>query len=81
LRNQRIVRHVRPASRPFADTVLRNKPVAVIGASTGMFGAVWSQAELRKRSRQPARASSTANCPLQQRTKHLTRAVHSRIGS
>lgn len=36
------------ASRPFSDTVLRNKPVAVIGASTGMFGAVWSQAELRK---------------------------------
>jgi chromate reductase len=28
--------------------VLRNKPAAVIGASTGMFGAVWSQAELRK---------------------------------
>jgi chromate reductase len=36
------------ASRPKAATVLRNKPVAVIGASTGMFGAVWSQAELRK---------------------------------
>jgi chromate reductase len=36
------------ASRPFSDTVLRNKPVAVIGASTGMFGAVWSQGELRK---------------------------------
>jgi chromate reductase len=36
------------ASRPFSETVLRNKPVAVIGASTGMFGAVWSQAELRK---------------------------------
>jgi chromate reductase len=36
------------ASRPFADTVLDNKPVAVVGASTGMFGAVWSQAELRK---------------------------------
>jgi chromate reductase len=36
------------ASRPFAQTVLRNKPVAVIGASTGMFGAVWAQAELRK---------------------------------
>ena len=36
------------ASRPFADPVLRNKPVAVIGASTGMFGAVWAQAELRK---------------------------------
>jgi chromate reductase len=36
------------ASRPFKETVLRNKPVAVIGASTSMFGAVWAQAELRK---------------------------------
>jgi chromate reductase, NAD(P)H dehydrogenase (quinone) len=36
------------ASRPFATATLRNKPVAVIGASTGMFGAVWAQAELRK---------------------------------
>src|ERR1700730_9113632 len=36
------------ASRPAAHPALRNKPVAVIGASTGMFGAVWSQAELRK---------------------------------
>jgi chromate reductase len=35
-------------SRPLADTPLRGKPVAVIGASTGMFGAVWAQAELRK---------------------------------
>jgi chromate reductase len=35
-------------SRPPADSPLRNKPVAVIGASTGMFGAVWAQAELRK---------------------------------
>jgi chromate reductase len=36
------------ASRPLASNSLRNKPVAVIGASTGMFGAVWAQAELRK---------------------------------
>jgi chromate reductase, NAD(P)H dehydrogenase (quinone) len=36
------------ASRPFATAVLRNKPAAVIGTSTGMFGAVWAQAELRK---------------------------------
>jgi chromate reductase, NAD(P)H dehydrogenase (quinone) len=36
------------ASRPFPDNVLRNKPVAVIGASTGMFGAVWAQADVRK---------------------------------
>src|SRR4051794_15317793 len=35
-------------SRPIATNPLRNKPVAVIGASTGMFGAVWAQAELRK---------------------------------
>src|SRR2546425_11531462 len=36
------------ASRPVATNVLRNKPVAVIGASVGAFGAVWAQAELRK---------------------------------
>ena len=35
-------------SRPFASNPLRNKPVAVIGSSTGMFGAMWAQAELRK---------------------------------
>jgi chromate reductase len=36
------------ASRPHNESPLRNKPVAVIGASTGMFGAIWAQAELRK---------------------------------
>jgi chromate reductase len=36
------------ASRPYPRNVLRDKPVAVIGASTGLFGAVWAQAELRK---------------------------------
>jgi chromate reductase len=36
------------ASRPFPDNALRGKPVAVIGASTGLFGAVWAQAEVRK---------------------------------
>jgi chromate reductase, NAD(P)H dehydrogenase (quinone) len=35
-------------SRPVATNALRNKPVAVVGASTGAFGAVWAQAELRK---------------------------------
>jgi chromate reductase len=35
-------------SRPLATSPMRNKPVAVIGASTGMFGAIWAQAELRK---------------------------------
>ena len=36
------------ASRPLATNPLRNKPVAVVGASRGAFGAVWAQAELRK---------------------------------
>ncbi len=36
------------ASRPLATTPLRGKPAAVVGASTGLFGAVWAQAELRK---------------------------------
>jgi chromate reductase, NAD(P)H dehydrogenase (quinone) len=35
-------------SRPLAGSPLKGKPVAVIGASTGLFGAVWAQAELRK---------------------------------
>jgi chromate reductase len=35
-------------SRPFATNVLRQKPVAVVGASKGVFGAAWAQADLRK---------------------------------
>ncbi len=35
-------------SRPIAETPIRSKPVAVIGASTGAFGAVWAQRELKK---------------------------------
>jgi chromate reductase len=35
-------------SRPLQDSPLRNKPALVIGGSTGMFGAVWAQAETRK---------------------------------
>lgn len=36
------------ASRPFPDNAFRGKPVAVIGASTGLFGAVWAQADTRR---------------------------------
>jgi chromate reductase, NAD(P)H dehydrogenase (quinone) len=36
------------ASRPRESTPLQNKPAAVIGATTGRFGAVWAQAETRK---------------------------------
>lgn len=35
-------------SRPAGRSALNGKPAAVVGASTGMFGAVWAQAELRK---------------------------------
>lgn len=35
-------------SRPAGESALRGVPAAAIGASTGMFGAVWAQAEARK---------------------------------
>jgi chromate reductase len=35
-------------SRPMAENPMRGKPALVVGASTGMFGAVWAQAETRK---------------------------------
>lgn len=36
------------ASRPLAESPVRNKPVAVLSSSTGMFGGVWAAAETRK---------------------------------
>ena len=36
------------ASRPAGQSAFKGNPAAVIGASTGMFGAVWAQAEIRK---------------------------------
>jgi chromate reductase len=36
------------ASRPFPENCLRAKPVAIVGASTGAYGALWAQADLRK---------------------------------
>ena len=36
------------ASTPFPDNALKGKPVAVIGASTGGYGGMWAQAELKK---------------------------------
>jgi len=35
-------------SRPLADSPIRSKPVAVVGASTGAFGGIWAQRELKK---------------------------------
>jgi chromate reductase, NAD(P)H dehydrogenase (quinone) len=36
------------ASTPFPDNAFKGKPVAVIGASTGGYGGMWAQAELKK---------------------------------
>ena len=36
------------ASRPFREAALTGKTVAIAGASTGQFGAMWAQADLRK---------------------------------
>ena len=35
-------------SRPVATNPMQGKPAAVVGASTGSFGAVWAQADLRR---------------------------------
>lgn len=35
-------------SRPYPENALKGKPVAAIGASTGLFGAIWAQDQLRK---------------------------------
>jgi chromate reductase len=35
-------------SRPLVESPVRNKPVAVVSSSTGMFGGVWAAAETRK---------------------------------
>jgi chromate reductase, NAD(P)H dehydrogenase (quinone) len=36
------------ASRPKSEAVLTNRTVAVIGTSTGQFGAMWAQQDLKK---------------------------------
>src|SRR5215471_5913384 len=52
------------ASRPFPDNVLNQKPSLVIGASTGLFGAVWAQAEVRKTLAASGRQCSTPSWQL-----------------
>ncbi|MGK5628752.1 NADPH-dependent FMN reductase [Streptomyces sp. URMC 123] len=36
------------ASRPYGESVLTGKPVAVLGASPSQYGAAWAQGDLRK---------------------------------
>jgi NAD(P)H-dependent FMN reductase len=35
-------------SRPFGDSALKGKPLAVIGGSMGQYGGVWAHDETRK---------------------------------
>jgi NAD(P)H-dependent FMN reductase len=35
-------------SRPFGDSALKDKPLAVVGAAAGRFGGVWAHDETRK---------------------------------
>ena len=63
------------ASRPFAANVLRGKPVAVIGASTGLFGAVWAQAEVRRSWARSAPRSTGVRCRSPRHTKPSVRTV------
>ena len=64
------------ASRPPAASPLRNKPVAVIGASTGMFGAVWAQAELRKVLAATGARVSEVELAIGHAHEHLDHAGH-----
>jgi chromate reductase len=52
------------ASRPVGQSVLRGKPAAVVGTSTGAFGAVWAQAETRKVLRATGARVVEAELPL-----------------
>ena len=35
-------------SRPFGDSALKDKPLAVVGAAAGRYGGVWAHDETRK---------------------------------
>lgn len=59
------------ASRPAGRSALSGKPAAVIGASTGMFGAVWAQAETRKVLRALGGRVIEAELPVAQADKLL----------
>ena len=70
------------ASRPVRAGALHNKTVAVAGASTGQFGALWAQQDLSGSSASPAPASSARRSPSAARTSaSTTRAVSSTASS
>ena len=72
------------ASRPFPNNVLRHKPAAVVGASTGLFGAVWAQAEVRKvlkaSGAHPVESGPPAIAPGQHLTLVIRAPIPLRVG-
>lgn len=60
------------ASRPRAQAALANKPVAVVGASTGMFGAVWAgrAAQGARRHRGPSSRSGAGRAQRRRGVHH-----------
>ena len=66
-------------SRPFATNTLRNKPVAVMGASTGMFGAVWAQAEPAQGAGRDRRARRRPRDPRADRGRDRPRPRQARV--
>ena len=60
-------------SRPYATNPLRNTPAAVVGASTGGFGAVGPRPICGASSQGSEHASSTPNWPCRTRARAATR--------
>jgi hypothetical protein len=60
------------ASRPFPPNSLRGRPVAVVGASTSIFGAVWAQAEVRNVLAVTGPRCSAPSCPWRERRTRST---------
>ena len=61
------------ASRPVRASALTNKTVAVTGASTGQFGAMWAQADLRKILGVAGARVVGDELPVTQRTREVRR--------
>ncbi len=62
-------------SRPVATNVLRNKPVAVVGASVGAFGAVWRRPSSVKSWPRWGPGCSMSSSPSRTPTLGLTKTV------
>lgn len=67
------------ASRPRADAALKNKTVAVVGASTGQFGAMWAQQDLRKALGTAGARVAGEELPVARAQEGFDESVHERL--